>query len=187
MKKPLIIIIASILIIILITYFKGENKYDSSVKTTPIKSANLEGYKNTTYILDGEAIALKNGISETESAPGSAMKTTTTYFGNEVKRDFDEDGREDIAFILSQETGGTGVFFYLVVALNKIDGYKGSEGYFIGDRISPQTTEMGEGNTIIVNYVDRAEGEGFASDPSVGKSLRLRLDVKKMILDQADK
>lgn len=136
--------------------------------------------KNATYRINGQAVMLRNGVAETEVTPGSASKILTKYFGNEVKHDFDGDGREDIAFLLTQETGGSGTFFYVVVALNTANGYVGSEGLFLGDRIAPQTTEMGKGNIIVVNYAERNPGESFAVQPSVGKSRWLLLDPKTM-------
>lgn len=52
------------------------------------------------------------------------------------------DDREDIVFILSQHTGGTGTFFYAVSTLNTEEGWEGSHALFLGDRIVPKTTEL---------------------------------------------
>lgn len=141
-------------------------------------------YKDAEYIINGQAVKLSDGYSETEAAPGSASKIITRYFGNEVKYDFDKDGREDIAFLLTQETGGSGVFFYVVAALNKEDGYIGSQGLLLGDRIAPQTTEISQNpnhkDVIVVNYMDRNPGEPMTVPPSVGKSIWLKLDTASM-------
>ncbi len=145
--------------------------------------------KNATYYIEGRTVTLVNGIAETEVVPESATKVTTRYFGNEVKHDLNNDGREDVAFILTQETGGSGTFFYFVAALNTTTGYIGSQAVFLGDRIAPQTTEMEEGitvmgtkrqNVIIVNYAVRLPNEPFTASPSVGKSLWLKLDPVTM-------
>jgi len=97
----------------------------------------------------------------------------TKYFGNEVKTDFNEDGRQDIAFILTQETGGSGTFYYLTGAIrnNEKDQekYWGMSGVFLGDRIAPQTTEYRNGE-ITVNYATRNPGEDFSIQPSLGVS-----------------
>lgn len=142
--------------------------------------AQANDYLNTTYKINGEEVKLINGKSEKEAAPGSASKVVTRFFGNEVKHDFDGDGREDIAFILTQETGGSGTFYYFVASLNKENGFLGSEAVFLGDRISPQSTNMGEGNIVVVNFAERKQGESFDVSPSVGKSLWLLLDPKTM-------
>ena len=51
--------------------------------------------KNATYNLDGQSVTLINGVSEISSAPGSATKTTTRYFGNEAYGDVDGDDDND--------------------------------------------------------------------------------------------
>lgn len=140
--------------------------------------------KDATYVIDGQSVTLSNGLSETPAAPGSASKVVTQYFGNEVTHDFNGDGRLDSAFILTQNTGGSGTFYYVVAALNMPNGYVGSSGLLLGDRIAPQTTEMSQDpsspNVIVVNYADRAPGESFVVAPSVGKSVWLKLDPKTM-------
>lgn len=141
-------------------------------------------YKDTEYRIDGVPVQLKEGIAEVEAAPGSASKITTRYFGNEYRTDLDDDGREDIVFLLTQETGGSGVFYYAVAALNTESGYVGSDGYLLGDRIAPQTIEVSPNprhrNVVVINYADRATGEPITAQPSVGKSAYLKLDLPSM-------
>lgn len=149
-------------------------------KYTPVVNTGAVDAKNAAYLINGRLTVLRNGVSEVEAAPGSASKIVTRYFGNAVKHDFDGDGREDVTFLLTQETGGSGTFFYVVAALNTVHGYVGSEALFLGDRIAPQTTEMGKGNVIVVNYAERKPGEPFTAQPSVGKSIWLLLNPKTM-------
>jgi hypothetical protein len=141
-------------------------------------------YKNATYVIDGKKVELQNGIAETEAVPGSFSKIITRYFGNELKTDLNNDGREDIVFLLTQQGEGSGTFYYAVAALNTKDGYVGSDGYLLGDRIAPQTTELSQNpkqkNVIVVNYADRAAGEPMTTMPSIGKSVYLKLDPKTM-------
>lgn len=145
----------------------------------------VSSHKNASYMIEGNRVVLMNGISEVESAPGSATTIVTKYFGNELSTDLDNDGRDDIVFLVTQETGGSGVFYYAVAALNTESGYKGSDGYLLGDRIAPQTTEVSQNprhrNVIVVNYADRAAGEPMTTAPSVGKSAYLKLDVPNMM------
>jgi hypothetical protein len=152
-----------------------------------------QDYKNATYVIEGKSVTLVNGLAETEAAPGSAAKIITRYFGNEVKHDLNDDGREDVALLLTQETGGSGTFFYVVAALNTPAGYVGSDAVLLGDRIAPQTTHMDEGqtskgttrqNVIVVNYVVRLPGEPFTTRPSLGKSIWLKLDSTTMKLGE---
>lgn len=140
----------------------------------------VNDYKNDSYVIDGATVKLTNGYAETEAAPGSATKIVTKFFGNELKKDLDGDGREDVAFIITQDMGGSGTFFYVVANLDTLTGHKVSDAVLLGDRIAPQTIESGEGRSIIVNYLDRAHGEAMSVDPSVGKSMRLLLDPQTL-------
>lgn len=183
MKKilPIVIVISIILVIFLLSVKTlTNNKLESEVEQKPEPVKIISDYKNAEYIIAGEKIKLQNGFSEKTTASGSASKIITSYFGNEVKKDLNGDGREDVVFLLTQETGGTGLFFYAVAALNKENGYVGSEALFLGDRIAPQTTESGQGKIVIVNYADRKPGEPFSAKPSVGKSIWLLLDEETM-------
>lgn len=177
MNKKIFLAIA-IIAILVAGYFVYKN---SSKEEVP---ATVSDYKNATYVIEGENVTLKDGIAETEIAPGSASKIVTRYFGNELKTDLNSDGREDVVFILTQTSGGSGTFFYAVAALNTKNGYIGSDGYLLGDRISPQTTELspnpGHKNVIVVNYADRKPDEPMTTEPSVGKSAYLKLDPTSM-------
>lgn len=141
-------------------------------------------YKNISYSIDGHRVLLSNGVAEEAAAPGSAAKITTRYFGNELKTDLDGDGVEDVVFLLTQEGGGSGTFFYVVGAVKTDQGYVGTDGYLLGDRIAPQTTEVSQNarhqRVIVVNYADRAPGEPMTAQPSVGKSAYLKLDPANM-------
>lgn len=112
--------------------------------------------KNTTYTIEGEQFILKSGFSE----------KGTAYFGNEVKGDFNGDKLEDIAFLLTQNKGGTGTFFYMAVLFDDNNGGAVSNVNFIGDRIAPLNTEFRDG-LIIVHFAERKPGEPFSEKPSV--------------------
>lgn len=178
---------AIILLFLLIAMFGiGVLKFKLAVNDTSF-DLNIGGAASAldaTYRIEGKEVTLKNGLSEGPAAPGSASKIITRYFGNEVKHDFNNDGREDIAFLISQQTGGSGTFYYVVVALNTINGWVGSDAVFLGDRIAPQTTSMDKGNVFVVNYAMRNPGEPFTTQPSLGKSMWLLLDPKTMTLGE---
>ncbi|MFZ2569062.1 MAG: META domain-containing protein [Minisyncoccia bacterium] len=187
-KRTIVIIIIIIFgACVYFSYTKNENELLLTPKT-PI-SQTASDPKNATYVIDGTNVTLVNGLSELEVIPDSASRVITQYFGNEVKHDLNDDGREDVAFLLTQETGGSGVFFYVVAALNTPTGYVGSKAFFLGDRIAPQTTVMDEGkttigtyrqNVIVVNYAVRRPNEPFTTSPSIGKSVWLKLDPVTM-------
>ena len=142
-------------------------------------------YKDATYTIDGRKVKLINGFAETPTAPGSASMVTTRYFGNELKTDLNGDGKEDIAFIVTQTSGGSGTFYYAVAALNTPNGYIGSDGYLLGDRVAPQATNLSpdpsQKYVVVFNYADRRPGEPMTARPSIGKSIYLKLDPNSML------
>ena len=132
-------------------------------------------YKNATYTIDGTPVTLVNGVSETPAAPGSASMVTVKYFGNDAKGDLNGDGIDDVAFLITQNSGGSGTFYYVAAALqNSAGGYTGTNAMLLGDRIAPQTTEIRDGE-IIVNYTDRKPGQPMTTKPSVGVSKYFKL------------
>jgi len=141
-------------------------------------------YKNISYEINGERVTLVDGLAETEQAPDSNSKVITRYFGNELVADLNSDGRDDVAFILSQETGGSGIFYYAVAAIKTDDGYVGTDGYLLGDRIAPQSTDISSNprqvDVVVFNYLERASGEPMTTQPSVGRSVYLKLVPESM-------
>ncbi len=138
--------------------------------TVPEKpAAVVDNYRAATYLIEGEEVTLGG---------------QTQYFGNDLVTDLNNDGRDDVVFLVTQAPGGSGTFYYAVAALNTEHGYLGSDGYFLGDRIAPQTIEKSQNpkyvDVIVVNYADRADDEAFSTSPSVGQSVYLKLDPKAM-------
>jgi len=142
--------------------------------------------QDLTFFISGETIDFENGVATAKTSLGGESETTIRYFGNEIEHDVDGDGVDDIVFLITQETGGSGTFFYAVGALKRDDGYIGTHALYIGDRIAPQTITPGEGRQVVVNYADRlpaqagAPGEPMTAQPSVGKSLYLLLDTEDL-------
>lgn len=171
-KYPYIIILIIVLVPIFIVF--NQNRKIEKTSNTAVSD-----YKNISYIIDGNNVKLENGYSETE-IPQSSLKTITRYFGNDLITDLNNDSRDDVVFLITQQTGGSGTFYYAVSALNTEKGYIGSDGYYLGDRIAPQTINNSQNpkhkNVIVVNYADRKDGEPMTKQPSVGKSAYLKLD-----------
>lgn len=179
MKKVILGIAVTVVVLAAVLYALNAYIYEEKQATA------TADYKYAEYRIDGAVVKLENGVAEVETAPGSASKITTRYFGNDLEVDVNDDGRKDIVFILTQETGGSGIFYYAVAALNTERGYVGSDGYLLGDRIAPQTIEVSPNprhkNVIVVNYADRAPDESMSSQPSIGKSAYLKLDTESMM------
>ncbi len=167
MKKAILFLILFIIVVVGVMVILP--KYRAVAPTHNATSTqSTVGYKDATYKIDDQPINLKNGLSET-TVEGSLSSVRTMYFGNEAKGDVNGDGKEDVAFLLTQNGGGTGTFYFLAVALGNEGGYKGINTVFIGDRIAPQNTEIKNG-VITVNYADRLPSEPMVAEPTVGVS-----------------
>ena len=174
------LIIAVIVIILVVTGYWAYQLMVEKSSVDVLEQKFAVDPRNTTYLIENEEVILVNGRAEKEIVSGSASKTITQYFGNEVKADFNGDGREDIAALLSQNSGGSGTFYYIVAVLSSEDGYKGTNAILLGDRISPQTTEF-RNEEIIVNYADRNPGEPMTASPSMGVSKYLKISDGKLV------
>jgi hypothetical protein len=113
------------------------------------------------------------------AAPGSAAVVQTSVWGKPTITDFSGDGRDDAALILIQDSGGSGTFYHLAVAIREEDGFRGVDSVLLGDRIDPQGIDI-EGNRITVRYLDRKIGAAMSVPPSLpGKRTFLYDSVEK--------
>jgi hypothetical protein len=162
--KKLLITVGSI--IIFIGAFFVFNSYIYNEK----QAVTAKDFDDTEFVIEGQRVKLGGEIR---------------YFGNELLVDLNDDGREDVVFLVTYNPSGSGTFYYVVAALNMETGYVGSDGFLLGDRIAPQTTEISQNpnhkNVIVINYTDRVQGEPMTTSPSVGKSTYLKLDTANMM------
>lgn len=181
-QKKLILIAIFILLVLLgigtYLFFHGKDVQAPSNQVTKPPVAMTP--KDATYTIDGQAVTLVNGISKTTTTSSSASKTTTQYFGNEATGDLNGDGVPDTGFILTQNSGGSGVFYYAVAAIKSGEEYLGTNAILLGDRIAPQTTEIKDG-VLVVNYADRNPNEPMTAQPSVGVSKYLLVENNTLI------
>jgi len=131
--------------------------------------------QNAVYSVDGQLIILKNGLSN-----DTATGLKTQYFGNEATGDLNSDGRDDVAFMLTQDGGGSGTFFYLTAALAVNYAYQGLNAVLLGDRIAPQNVQIKDGE-ITVNYADRAKDEPMTTAPSTGVSRYFKVTDNQLV------
>lgn len=169
-----IVVVILISIVVLFLFWRAGTAPQNAVQNAVVDQ------KNATYIIEGQTVTLVNGSAETPATAGSAEKVATQYFGNETIGDFNGDGMPDIAFLLTQDPGGTGTFFYVAAALETASGYQGTNAILLGDRIAPQTTEFKNG-MIIVNYAERAPSDPMTAQPSVGISKYFKIIDGKLI------
>lgn len=139
----------------------------SGCQQTPQRAAASQadpGYAS--YRLGPDSVTLVDGIADVPAAPASNSRIRTQILGEPTMADLNRDGIDDAVVILTQQTGGTGTFYYLAAAVATPQGLAGTDGLFLGDRIAIDSVEVIDGR-ITVRYRTRASDESFAEAPSV--------------------
>lgn len=152
------------------------NEKGSRTPEHPIAS---EAAHDGTYTISGMKFTLKNGYSEVADI-GIAAKTITRYFGKDAIGDVNNDGRADLAFLITQEFGGSNKFFYLVALLDLPSGRVGAQALYLGELIVPQKISIDSKGIVLVNYLDRKEGESFTDPASIKKTLSLKFNPETL-------
>jgi len=177
MKKTIFIIGGSIVAVVVIIAIIGLVYFQLTKQdrenTIPVLSAF--DVLNMSYTVDGEIFILQNGKAEKEYTSDSATKNTLSIFGQPLYADLDKDGDEDAALLLVNDPGGSGTFYYAVLAINNGNASFTTNALLLGDRIAPQTMGIDEGHALF-NYVERKAGEPITTRPSMGKSLWIQYD-----------
>jgi heat shock protein HslJ len=122
---------------------------------------------------------LVDGRHEEPAAPGSSSKIITRIWGEPVTTDIDSDGTDDAVLILTQSTGGSGTFYYVVAAIATPAGYRGTAGILLGDRIRPQGIDVLD-SKVRIRYLTRYRNQSFADDPELAQ----RMDVIYLVDDR---
>jgi hypothetical protein len=122
---------------------------------------------NISFTISGQSYSLVNGKVGKEIA----------VFGQPVYGDLSGDGVNDAVMYLTQDSGGSGTFFYVVEAININGSFKGTNAMFLGDRIAPQNINIIDGRAV-ANFAERKASEPFTTPPSIGKSVYVQYDKK---------
>jgi len=178
MKKILLpaAVIAVFLLIGGAVFLYSEKKRSQNIPTPVITTEAPVTVKNSTYTVDGVTFTLTEGMETKELTPGSVTKNILSVFGEPVYGDLNKDGKDDAAVLLVNHSGGSGTFYYAVLAIATGTKYTTTNTLLLGDRIAPQTIEIRDGRAIF-NYAERKAGEPMTVQPSMGKSLFVHYDA----------
>lgn len=176
---------------------------DAGIHTNSQNSSDITALKNSTFTIDGRQVTLINGFSEVSAAAGSTSKNITRYFGNEAFGDLDNDGQaDDVAFLITEETGGSGIFYYAVAGIGNNESarkdsaendtknisYKMTNAFFVGDRIAPQSTKIfSDSGELHIYFAERNDGEPMTVAPSRGAVLLLKVTPDGVLKGLIDK
>jgi len=174
MKTKIFVICGIIILVVaLISVFYAYNK-KPVLEQGPEQPEPVFDPLNASYLIEGETVELIGGRSEKEISPESAAKIMTMAWGGPVPGDLNKDGSEDAALIITQNTGGSGTFYYIAASLNKGKAW-GTNAIFLGDRILPVNIYI-QDQKITVMYKQRKEEEPMTVLPSVDVTREFKLD-----------
>jgi heat shock protein HslJ len=177
MKKTTLWVTVIILLIVSILSIKLYKPSLLSKNTPPAPTTSSPfDPKNASYTIDGNVFTLKDGKASQDIAPRSATKNTLQIFGEPVYGDINGDSINDIAILLVNNPGGSGTFYYAVLAVSKNGTHSVTNALLLGDRIAPQTIAVSNGRAVY-NYAERKAGEPMTTPPSLGKSLYVHYDA----------
>ena len=147
-------------------------------------SAATSSPVDISFSFSGRTVTLVGGYAEAPAAPGSAAKEVFRAWSTPVMVDLDGDQDEDAIYYVTQDTGGSGTFFFVVVAVNDAGVYSGTNALYLGDRIAPQNITIDRG-VPVANFAERKAGEPFTTRPSVGKSVWIHLNAQTREIGEA--
>lgn len=176
-----VILFALTLIVIMIySYYaniqRNSTLYEIPRISIPKVTANIgTDPLNAYYLIDNRIIKLENGLYE-KDIENSSAKEIIKILGNPTIGDLNDDSiQDDAAVILTQDSGGSGTFYYVAAAIKNSYGYKGSNTVFLGDRITIDKVNIKKG-LIEITYLDRAEQDLMSDKPSVQKTISLKVE-----------
>lgn len=163
----LIVAAAAALALLLFTMRPAMNHQPAQIDSAAVKSL--------TVTIDKRNFNLKDGVAELPGAPGSATKDTLRVVGDPATGDLNGDGKPDEALLLANDPGGSGTFYYAVVAVNDGGSFHASNALPLGDRIRPQDVSFSDG-AFVYRFLERGPSESMADEPRQPKTVTVRLD-----------
>jgi hypothetical protein len=186
-QHTLIGVVIIIVIILAGFYFSSGPKQAVAPATLPMATSTVDtrvetnslsplDVRNATYTIEGQSMTLVDGASQV-AIPNSSAVVKTAVLEGPAFADLNEDGINDAVVILRQETGGSGIFFFVSVLLSKGSSSTGvaTNAIMIGDRIHIQSIDIDQNGIISVTILDRKDSDPFSATPTVEKTFKYRV------------
>lgn len=133
------------------------------------------GVKSLVVTIGDRTFRMSNGFAAQQSVSGSPAQNTIRVVGEPASGDVNRDGHRDAALLIENAPGGSGRFYYVVLAVNENGSYRATNALLMGDRIAPLTVDFLDGR-FVYNYLGHEPGEPMTARPTVVKSLWVQFD-----------
>lgn len=172
MKRPVLVslIVASALALVILVLTMRSALHREAAAPVPA------GVRDVTVTIDNVKFELKDGLAEKPAAPGSPTRNTVRIVGDPALGDATGDGKPDAALVIRNEPGGSGSFYYAVVAVDHDGSYRATNVIALGDRISPQSVEFADGH-FVYRFLERRPDQSMADTPSVETTVPIHVDA----------
>jgi len=128
-----------------------------------------------TITIDTQEFGMSDGVAVLAPSQGSGTSNTLRLIGVPVMGDVGGDGNPDAALLVQHDPGGSGTFYYAVVAINDGGSYRASNALLLGDRIEPRAVEFTDGR-FVYTYAERKPGDSMSERGTVEKSVTVTID-----------
>lgn len=126
--------------------------------------------------LGDQKFTLIDGVAEEPAAPGSGTGEIVRAVGDPlIGGDITGDDKPEAALLLTDDPGGSGTFYYAVLALSGTDSWRATNALPLGDRIEPQGIDFADGH-FVYRFLERRPGEAMSEPPSVPRSVVIGFD-----------
>ena len=171
MRKPVLtgLLIASVAALIGLFFVMRTTINQSGDRSVPAAA------RNVTVNLDGQSFSLRDGVAVQPAAPGSATTNTVRIVGEPAVGDATGEGEQDVALLIANDPGGSGTFYYAVLAVNHGGAYQATNAVPLGDRIVPKGIDFTNGH-FVYRFLDRESGESMAAEPTVDEHVKVNFD-----------
>ncbi len=130
----------------------------------PVVAQNPGDPANAGYYIDGIVYTLVNGALEQQIEDSSTMNVFK-LLEFKAAGDINSDGTDDTAVVLLNDSGESGIFYYLGILTSGSTPIV-ENTTFLGDRIDIKAINFVDGK-FEVTYLDRDEETSFDADPTV--------------------
>lgn len=171
MKKPMLVGLVAGIAALGLLFAAIRSAQDEQRNAAP----SLIALQNLTIAIDGENFTMSNGVAANESAPGSAGMNTVRIVGDPVAADVTGSGKPDAALLIRNDPGGSGTFYYAVLAVNDNGSYRATNALPLGDRIVPQTVDVIDGR-FVYRFLERGADQSMAEAPKIERAVSIVVD-----------
>ena len=119
--------------------------------------------------LGDQSFTLVDGVAERSGETVRAVGDPV------IGGDITGDGRPEAALLLTDDPGGSGTFYYAVLALSGTDSWRATNALPLGDRIEPQGIDFADGH-FVYRFLERRPGEPMSEPPSVPRTVVIGFD-----------